>query len=352
MAAAAVSAGDAACCARVPALPEALRDEERAAPALLELREDFLARAPARPEAVAALLSAGLVPLLLSLCAKPSPGPLLFTALRLATIVSTAARDHVGLAGFAQLLGVAERSVAVEDALFSTLANVSTAASVAAAVCGEEGLPTLRRLLTVIDRSPSLKAFGPLPNLAATAPNASLQAFFDCGVVTWLGNYMRRFIFFTPEPAVAVPILRLCRSLLRTPAHREAMQPLYIWFASALALLSTSLSMTDDLPKMAATASTCITKCALDAATPPLRDRDLAAFNAAGALASMARLAAWSPHPKSIDDAMSTARHLMRVICAPPAFVELLFPSLLDTFFTLPALCAVVRIHARKGAAG
>ena len=211
-----MSEEDSALVARVPALLEALRDEERAAPALVELHDIFLDgrhKAPRNPATTDCLLSAGLVPLLLSLCSKPRPDLRAFRALSKAACVSLAARDQIGLAGFVQLLGFVD-DVILQDTIFATLGNTSAAASVAAAVCGEVGLPTLRRLFTSVDRSPSKNAFAALANLAVSASNADLQAFFDCGVVAWLDKPLHTYTSVSPNTFILWPILLLCKHLL------------------------------------------------------------------------------------------------------------------------------------------
>ena len=154
---------------------------------LRDLRDVLLGGdgAPTHSAAMNALLSAGLVPLLLSLCARqPRSSSLAFECLQRATCVSEAARDQVGLTGFRQMCGFVERDAALASVVTPILLNTANCESVKAAVFGEVSLPTLRRLLALGSRSPSSSIFSVISVLLfeAQAP----QMCFDCGVVAWL----------------------------------------------------------------------------------------------------------------------------------------------------------------------
>ena len=343
MAAAAISAADAACVARVPALLEALRGGEDAVEsALLELIDPVLAgtsRAPVYPSALSALLSAGLVPFLLSLCTRANPGSSPFGALVQACYVSNAARDQVGLNGFRQMCDIMERDAALAPVVFPVLRKTATSESVKAAVVGEEGLQTLRRLMLLGDRFPTESTFGTVINLFVHAPAATSQAFFECGVVMWLEKLLRRFVRNAPVLAVARRLVRICRPLLQTPDHRERMRPLYHYFSSALALFS-RLPTSEDLTQTALHAAHCL-RLAADTGTQRSAIALSFVFGQPGVLASMARLADVRPPLLSDHDAQQIAGSLMRTFLAPQCFPEWSFPSLLDVFYTLPALCLI-----------
>ena len=129
MAAAAVSAADAALVARVPALLLALRDLDGSAgldnePTLDELHDVFLAgekaNVPRHPAAVDALLDGHLVSLLLARCDAGSPGYWPLVVLWRAAFISKVAQDQIGLAGL-PLLGMAERDAAVAPSILNIL---------------------------------------------------------------------------------------------------------------------------------------------------------------------------------------------------------------------------------------
>lgn len=151
MAAAAVSAADVAYVARVPAVLDALRsvDDDAVETALRELRGILAgaSRAPVHAAAIHALLSAGLVPLLLSLCTQTNPSRSSFVTLVRATHVSEAARDQVrltglGLTGFNRMLGVIEHDASLAPIVTSVMLHTACSASVKAAVFEEVGLST------------------------------------------------------------------------------------------------------------------------------------------------------------------------------------------------------------------
>lgn len=263
MAALAVSAADAAWLARVPALLEALRGPTPSSALRKTLRALSAASSVARgvpnhPSAVDALLSAGLVPLLLSLCVRGGDeagtrlGTLPFKCLRHATRFREAASDQLGLAGFCELLSVAERNAALAPEITSILKCAASSLFVKAAMFGEAGSPTLRHLLSFVDRFPSGKLCEAVAKLLDTAPAASSQAFFECGGVAWLDRSLRRCLSLAPDQVAAAGTLMLIsRRLLETRDHRKAMQPLFLHFACALSLLL-RLPMSDDLARLAA----------------------------------------------------------------------------------------------------
>ena len=116
------------------------------------------------------------------------------------------------------------------------------------------------------------------------------------------------------------------------------MQSLFHNVTTALCFLPTE-PMCKDLIAVAVHAAHVLRKCALDAGTHRAMIAITRVLNSPGAVASMAFLAAMRPRPAGGD--ARAARHLMRVFCAPPFFINTMFPSLLDGFFTLPLLCAV-----------
>ena len=273
MAAAAVSAADAACVARVPALLEALRkgflvlrggdksddeddddsdddddDDDDVVVARSHELQKILAgepNAPAHPAALAALLSAGLVPLLLSLCtteARAKTCQEVCRALLSALRVSEAARDQVGLAGFCQLLDVAERDASSVHIATVVLSWTSISTTMMTAVCGEVGTPTLQRVLVLCDRSASTAAFTTLRYLLSDAALAqsAIQGLFNNGFVAWLAKHLRHFFLIAPDAALVIILLHVCHSLLATRDGREAMRLLYHHFGDCAILSVTS----------------------------------------------------------------------------------------------------------------
>ena len=109
---------------------------------------------PTHPATVEALLTAGLVSLLLSCFHAANPQEWSFDALRRVTFVSEVACDLVGLAGFAQLLGFAKRDTSLDPRVLPILGHISHCDSVNTHICAEVGLPTLRRLFLCCERCP------------------------------------------------------------------------------------------------------------------------------------------------------------------------------------------------------
>lgn len=128
-------------------------------------------------------------------------------------------------------------------------------------------------------------------------------------------------------------------NLLMTPAYREGMRPLYRHLATALSLL-VRLPMSEDLVDLAVSAARGLRVCAFDAGTHSTVAISLL-HNCPGALGSMTGILFLRPPKLSDNHAKRLSRFMMRTLLAPPLFQEVAFPSLLDAFFTLPALCAI-----------
>ena len=158
--------------------------------------------------------------------------------------------------------------------------------------------------------------------------------------VAWLEMHLQRFVFPAPDLAITRGVLYICLCFLVKSGFEEAMRPLYHYFAIALSLLSTFPSSEDSID-LVETAAQCLGNSYSDLATQNIEIPVTLVRSQPGALASMAILAASHSPGLSVKNVQFIARRLMRVICAPPAFGETSFPCLLDSAFTLPALCAV-----------
>ena len=287
--------------------------------------------------AVDALLLAGLVSHLVSGCATKSFRRLALNRLLRVTRVSAAARDLVGHAGFVSLLGVAERGTTLASLVIPVLMNTASSASVSTAVLGEVILPTLRRLLALGSRFPSCTVFGLVDYLLLNAP-AATQAFLECGIVAWLDMHLEQgFCRARDDPWVARALIQISIRFLDTPDHREAVLPLYRYFPSALSLFL-RLTSSDDLAKLVINAARGLYLSTFDASIHRTAIAVSLLIDKPGALASLAHLAFVRPPQLHDQYAKLIARCLMRTYLAPQAF---LFPSMLDEFFTLPALCSV-----------
>ena len=343
--AAPVSAADAALVARVPAFLETLRcaevcplplDEESLELALSELCDVFLAGevdAPTHPAAVDELLAAGLISLLLARCATASPRRLSYyiSALTRATAIRETACESVGLNGVCKLLDIVDGNADSAPLVLEVLRNTVHSVSVGQAICAEEGSATLCRLLALCDRVPSCVAFEMLGHTVVLT-----QAFFDCGIVTWLEKHLQRFVSLALDPLIANGLLFLCRLFLDTTDHQEAMQPLYHHFSTALSFFATLPSNdSDKFVQTAEDAAYCLQLCPDDDLTNAL------VLYQPGALASMARLIASRSPGLVAANLENLAHNLIGFFCSPPVFVEASFLLLLDVFFTLPALCSV-----------
>ena len=126
------------------------------------------------------------------------------------------------------------------------------------------------------------------------------------------------------------------------------MRPLFHYFSSALPLYS-RLHVSDDLAKLGVTAVKCIRRCANTGTTHSAIAVSLV-FDQPGALASVARLAVLRPPMTSESDAKLIAGSLMHTFLAPNFLLAVSFPSLLDEFFTLPAICFVDGFEAADAA--
>ena len=99
------------------------------------------------------------------------------------------------------------------------------------------GFLTLRRLFALCERFPSDDAFYLLGTVIGQKHlSFGPQALMYCGVVAWLEKHLERFVSFSPDRRVTFALLCLCKRLLTASDKRNAMRPLYHYFATALSL--------------------------------------------------------------------------------------------------------------------